>query len=35
LVIPGMCWNAGLTQADEALILKYVLAAKKNVRRHG
>jgi hypothetical protein len=35
LVIPGMCWNAGLTQADEALILKYVLAAKKRVRTHG
>lgn len=35
LVIPGMCWNAGLTQADEALILKYVLAAKKRVQRHG
>jgi hypothetical protein len=35
LVVPGMCWNAGLTQADEALILKYVLAAKKKVHRHG
>lgn len=29
LVVPGMCWNAGLTRADEALVLKYVLAAKK------
>jgi len=28
LVMPGMCWNAGLTRADEALALKYVLAAK-------
>jgi len=28
LVVPGMCWNAGLTRGDEALILKYVLAAK-------
>jgi hypothetical protein len=35
LVVPGMCWNAGLTQADEAVILKYVLAAKKRVRTHG
>jgi hypothetical protein len=23
-----MCWNAGLTRADEALLLEYVLAAK-------
>lgn len=28
LLVPGMCWNAGLTRADEALVLKYVLAAK-------
>jgi hypothetical protein len=28
LVMPGMCWNAGLARADEALLLKYVLAAK-------
>jgi hypothetical protein len=28
LVMPGMCWNAGLTRADEALLLEYVLAAK-------
>jgi cytochrome c5 len=28
LLVPGMCWNAGLTQADEKEILKYVLAAK-------
>lgn len=28
LVMPGMCWNAGLTRADEALVTKYVLAAK-------
>ncbi len=30
LVVPGMCWNAGVTHADEALILKYVLAVRKN-----
>ena len=29
LVVPGMCWNAGLTREDEALVLKYVLAARK------
>jgi hypothetical protein len=29
LVMPGMCWNAGLSQADEKLVLKYVLAAKQ------
>ena len=29
LVVPGMCWSAGLTRADEVLVLKYVLAAKK------
>lgn len=29
LVMPGMCWNAGLTKADEALALQYVLAAKR------
>jgi hypothetical protein len=23
-----MCWNAGLTRADEAVLLEYVLAAK-------
>jgi cytochrome c5 len=28
IVMPGMCWNAGLTKADEALAMKYVLAAK-------
>lgn len=27
MVMPGMCWNAGLTRADEALLLDYVLAA--------
>ena len=30
LVMPGMCWNAGLSRADEALVMKYVLAAKKS-----
>jgi len=28
LVMPGMCWNAGLTQVDESVLLDYVLAAK-------
>ena len=28
LLVPGMCWNAGLTKADEALVLRYVLAAR-------
>lgn len=28
VVMPGMCWNAGLKRADEALLLEYVLAAK-------
>lgn len=29
LVMPGMCWNAGLSRADEALVTRYVLAAKQ------
>lgn len=29
LVVPGMCWNAGLSAADEKAVLSYVLAAKK------
>lgn len=29
LVMPGMCWNAGLTRADEALVTRYVLAAQQ------
>ena len=29
LLIPGMCWNAGLSKADEAAVMHYVLAAKK------
>jgi hypothetical protein len=33
LVVPGMCWNAGLTRADERLILNYVLAVKKHAPR--
>jgi cytochrome c5 len=28
LVLPGMCWNAGLEEADEKQIMKYILAAK-------
>ncbi len=27
LVLPGMCWNAGLSKADEAAVTKYVKAA--------
>ena len=29
LLIPGMCWNAGLSKADEAAVMAYVMAAKK------
>ena len=28
LVIPGMCWNAGISKADEAAVMAYVMAAK-------
>lgn len=28
LVLPGMCWNAGLSRANETLILKYILATR-------
>ena len=28
LVLPGMCWNAGLEEADEKMLMKYILAAK-------
>jgi hypothetical protein len=30
MVMPGMCWSAGLTRADESLLLEYVLAARKS-----
>ena len=29
IVTPGMAWNAGISEADEAAVLKYILAAKK------
>ena len=29
VVTPGMAWNAGISEADEAAVLKYILAAKK------
>lgn len=29
VVVPGMAWNAGLAKADEAAILKYLLAAQQ------
>jgi len=28
IVTPGMAWNAGISEADEAAVLKYILAAK-------
>lgn len=29
IVTPGMAWNAGISKADEAAVLKYILAAKQ------
>ena len=29
IVTPGMAWNAGISEEDEAAVLKYILAAKK------
>lgn len=29
VVVPGMAWNAGISQADEAAVLQYVIAARK------
>jgi cytochrome c5 len=29
IVVPGMAWNAGISQADEAAVLQYVIAARK------
>jgi len=29
IVTPGMAWNAGISESDEAAVLKYILAAKK------
>lgn len=28
IVVPGMAWNAGISEADEAALLDYLLAAK-------
>jgi cytochrome c5 len=28
VVVPGMAWNAGISEGDEAAVLKYILAAK-------
>jgi len=28
IVTPGMAWNAGISEADEAAVLKYILAAR-------
>ncbi len=27
IVTPGMAWNAGISEADEAAVLKYILAS--------
>ena len=29
IVTPGMAWNPGISEADEADVLKYILAAKR------
>ncbi|QTN32725.1 cytochrome c [Akkermansiaceae bacterium] len=28
IVTPGMAWNAGISEADEQAVLKYILAAR-------
>lgn len=28
LVVPGMSWNAGISEADEEALLAYILAAR-------
>jgi cytochrome c5 len=28
VVVPGMAWNAGISKADEAAVLQYVIAAR-------
>lgn len=28
VLTPGMAWNAGISEADEAAVLKYILAAQ-------
>jgi hypothetical protein len=30
LVIPGMCWNAGVNRADQAALMAYLNAASRN-----
>jgi hypothetical protein len=29
IVTPGMAWNAGISEADEAAVLRYIMAAKR------
>ena len=29
VVVPGMAWNAGISEADETALTAYILAAKK------
>lgn len=29
ILTPGMAWNAGISESDEAAVLKYILAAKQ------
>jgi len=28
IVVPGMAWNAGISEADEEAVLKYIMAAR-------
>ncbi len=28
VVVPGMAWNAGISEAEEEAVLDYILAAK-------
>ncbi|MFK7852302.1 MAG: cytochrome c [Akkermansiaceae bacterium] len=28
IVVPGMAWNAGISETDEAAVLKYIMAAR-------
>ena len=28
VVVPGMAWNAGISEADEDAVLKYIMAAR-------
>jgi mono/diheme cytochrome c family protein len=29
VVVPGMAWNAGISEADEEAVLRYVMAARR------